>query len=142
MSHSCVSGTSSRSRPSGEAISGTEWMTRSSRESCARITSDSHTRRRGEMLSHENSADFVTKIRPSTNTDKYIVSFDVKDHFTNVLLKCTTNCIFNHMYPGCDKTKRSVRRLPFDGKVYEQHSGVAMGASLAPVTADIFMAQL
>jgi hypothetical protein len=30
----------------------------------------------------------------------------------------------------------------FDGNIYAQHNGVAMGALLAPIIADVFMAEL
>ena len=37
---------------------------------------------------------------------------------------------------------RVFRHFLFDNKMYKQHNGVAMGAPLAPVVADIFMAHM
>jgi hypothetical protein len=94
-------------------------------------------------------------------------SFDVASLFITVPVSFTIECILDRMYSvcakPCDKLPRAkkcsnckrrvdIRALLreataethflFDNKVYVQHNGVAMGAQLAPVVADIFMAHL
>ena len=115
----------------------------------------------------KDSFDFVEKIKKSTNADKTMVSFDVKSLFTNVPLTYTINLILDRMYPTCAticparprtrhckdchrqhsfsdflRAATSDIQFIFDGKTFVQHNGVAMGAPLAPVIADIFMAHM
>ena len=115
----------------------------------------------------KDSFDFVHKIRTSAHVDKMMVSFDVTSLFTNVPLTYTINYILDQVYPTCRKncqhlpmtkkctecrarkdfetllrTATSETHFTFDKKMYVQHNGVAMGAPLAPVMADIFMAHL
>lgn len=115
----------------------------------------------------KDSFDFVNKIRTSANVDKTMVSFDVTSLFTNVPLTYTITYILDRMYPVCQvncqhlpttrkctacrarkdfesllRTATSETHFTFDNKMYVQHNGVAMGAPLAPVMADIFMAHL
>ena len=96
-----------------------------------------------------------------------MVSFDVTSLFTNVPLRFTLDYILDRMYPVCSKTCDKLARAKkcsncrkrkdldtllkaatsdthflFDSKIYKQHNGVAMGAPLAPVVADIFMAHM
>jgi Reverse transcriptase (RNA-dependent DNA polymerase) len=111
--------------------------------------------------------DFVRKIRKSELGDKTMVSFDVTSLFTNVPLTYTIDLILDKMYPTCSlpckykqrsrlcvkcKKRRDFEHLLriatskthfiFDKKMYVQHNGVAMGAPLAPIIADIFMSHL
>ena len=116
----------------------------------------------------KDTFDFVNKIKKSTNADKRMVSFDVKSLFTNVPLTYTIELILDQLYPKCSSMKNVVTskkcrcqccrrrsdfhtllcaatsdiQFIFDGKTYVQHNGVAMGAPLAPIIADIFMAHL
>ena len=115
----------------------------------------------------KDSFDFVRKVRDSPHADKTMVSFDVTSLFTKVPLKFTIEYILDRMYPvcakPCDKLARAKKcrnckrrddlrtllqeataktHFLFDNKMYVQHNGVAMGAPLAPVVADIFMAHL
>lgn len=116
----------------------------------------------------KDSFDFVDKIKRSTKTDKMMVSFDVKSLFTNVPLTYTINLILDRLHPTCIINKCQHRprtrqckacrhredfnillraatsdvQFIFDGKIYVQHNGVAMGAPLAPIIADIFMTHL
>ena len=115
----------------------------------------------------KDSFEFVDKIRKSANAEKTMVSFDVKSLFTNVPLTYTIDLILDRMYPKCNtncqgrskarqcndcrrredfnillRAATSEIQFIFDDKIYIQHNGVAMGAPLAPVIADIFMAHL
>jgi hypothetical protein len=115
----------------------------------------------------KNTSDFVAKIKQSKHADKKMVSFDVKSLFTNVPLAFTINLILDKIYPTClcvcknesrsqlcEKCRKrtdfatllrvatSETHFIFDGKMYIQHNGVAMGAPLAPVIADIFMSHM
>jgi Reverse transcriptase (RNA-dependent DNA polymerase) len=115
----------------------------------------------------KDSFDFVEKIKKSTNANKTMVSFDVKSLFTNVPLTYTIDLILDRMYPTCEaicpprpKTRqcKDCRRrnnfsvllraatsdiqFIFESKTFVQHNGVAMGAPLAPVIADICMAHM
>ncbi|CAM2717854.1 unnamed protein product [Rotaria socialis] len=96
-----------------------------------------------------------------------MISFDVVSLFTNVPPTFTIDYILDQLYPVCStnclqlsKSKQCVdckRRIDFqtlleiatskthfsfNNKRYVQHDGVAMGAPLAPIIADIFMAYL
>ena len=88
-----------------------------------------------------------------------MVSFDAKSLFANVPLAFTIDLILDRMYPACktdchhrpetrrcnDCRHRAVTsdiQFIFDDKTFVQHNGVAMGAPLAPVIADIFMTHL
>ncbi|CAF1552488.1 unnamed protein product, partial [Rotaria sordida] len=115
----------------------------------------------------KDSFDFLNKIKSSKNVDKILVSFDVASLFTNVPLTYTIDFVLEQMYPTCSKsclklpkTKQcrkckqnvdfrtlleeatSKTHFTFNNKMYVQHNGVAMGAPLAPVIADIFMSHL
>ncbi|CAF3120231.1 unnamed protein product [Rotaria socialis] len=115
----------------------------------------------------KDSSDFVTKLTNTKNVDKLMIYFDVVSLFTNVPLTFTIDYILDQLYPVCStsclqlsKSKQCVdckRRIDFqtlleiatskthfsfNNKIYVQHDGVAMGAPLAPIIADIFMAYL
>ena len=105
----------------------------------------------------ESTKDFVGKIR-SKNIDKRfeMVSFDVVSLFTSVPLDFTIELILKKVYDENlieTKLKRDdLKRLlemctkqvhfSFDGKIYRQVNGVAMGSPLGPVIANIFMVEL
>ncbi|CAF1510868.1 unnamed protein product, partial [Adineta steineri] len=111
--------------------------------------------------------DFVRKLKTLELGDKIMVSFDVTSLFTKVPLNDTINLILNQMYPKCPEKCKTEKRTDlckqcrnrwdfnhllqlatsethfiFNNKMYVQHDGVAMGAPLAPVIADIFMSYL
>ena len=88
--------------------------------------------------------------------DHLLVSFDVKSLFTNVPLDETIKIILNRIYDkneiSTDITKSEMKELlnlctkcvhfTFDGNIYVQNDGVAMGSPLGPVLANIFMVEL
>ena len=96
-----------------------------------------------------------------------MLSFDVSSLLTNVLLTFSIELILDRLYPACAincKDKLGTRQCKechrredfcivlevatsetqfmFDGKIYVQHNGVAMEAPLAPIIADVFIAEL
>ena len=90
-------------------------------------------------------------------TGLHMVSYDVRSLFTNVPLKRTIDICMDKMYRTTTITPPTIpedvlRKLishcvcnntfVFDGKVYEQIDGVAMGSSLGPVLANIWMSYL
>ena len=85
-----------------------------------------------------------------------MVSFDVRALFTNVPSDRTINIILNRIYND-NELKISISRnemkelllfctkkvhFTFNGKVYMQVDGVAMGSPLGPVLVDIFLIEL
>ena len=105
----------------------------------------------------ENTFQFVNQVRHCELKDLYMVSFDVRSLFTNIPLNKTIKICLDRLYSGNsdirpnipEKTLEQMLRLcvtdntfVFDGKVYTQIDGVAMGNSLGPILADIYMAHL
>jgi hypothetical protein len=115
----------------------------------------------------KDRSDFVRKISKSKHVDKKMISFDVTSLFTKVPLTYTIDLILDRMFPTCSsictykqrsrlcvqcrkrrdleqllRTATSKTHFMFDNKMYVQHNGVAMGAPLAPIIADIFMSHL
>ena len=114
----------------------------------------------------KDTFDFVRRIRASGNTDKRMLFFDVSSLFTKVPLTFTIELILDRLYPACTtncKDKPRIRRCKecyrrgefrillqaatsetqfmFHGNIYVQHNGVAMGVTLAPIIAYVFMAE-
>ena len=100
---------------------------------------------------------FVNQIRQQDLSSSYMVSFDVRSLFTNVPLKKTIGICLNRLYRGDSGITPSIpeetlKRLlqlcvcentfVFGGNVYQQLDGVAMGSSLGPLLANIYMAHL
>ena len=100
---------------------------------------------------------FVSQLKDLDLTGCTLVSFDVQSLFTNVPLAATIDVCMDRLYRGdpaivpaipehvlrhlvslcvCDNT------FVFNGKVYSQTDGVAMGSSLGPVLANIWMTHL
>ena len=105
----------------------------------------------------KNKKYFVEKIKKEhIPNDHLLVSFDVKSLFTNVPLDETIEIILNRMYDkneiSTDITKSEMKELlnlgtksipsTFDGNIFVQNYGVAMGLPLGPVLANIFMVEL
>ena len=105
--------------------------------------------------------DFADEIRNvSVNEDDILVSYDVTALFTNVPLDETINILvnkafaddwFNETYGLNLQKDQLVKSLQiattnqffqFDGQLYEQMDGVAMGSPLGPLMANVFMCHL
>ena len=100
---------------------------------------------------------FVEQVNGIDLSNKYMVSYDVKSLFTNVPLVETIDITMNRLYRSEHVTApnmpeavlRNLLELCvcdnlflFNGKVYKQTDGVAMGNSLGPLLANIFMAHI
>ena len=105
----------------------------------------------------DSTKDFVTKIRNKSVPEDYeLVSFDVVSLFTKVPLDYTIELILNKIYRDkMVKTKlkrEEMKKLlqictkemhfSFNGVIYRQVDGVAMGSPLGPVLANVFMVEL
>ena len=104
----------------------------------------------------KESFSLASYLSSSSLNNFYFVSFDVASLFTNVPLDETIDIILDKLYPNKDKklkvngmTRLIFKRalewclkgniFIFNGKLYRQTDGVAMGSPLAPALADIFM---
>ena len=95
---------------------------------------------------------FVSQVKNTNLSKRFLVSYDVTSLLTNIPLQETIdiaiNLIFNHN-PNLNITKKELKKLflfatsqthfIFNSKFYNQIDGVAMGSPLAPVLANIFM---
>ena len=82
-----------------------------------------------------------------------MASFDEKSFFTNIPLQENIDICLDQLFHKCDKvnnlTKRQLTKLlkitlkqnhfMFQDRIYDQIDGVAMGSSLGPILANIFM---
>ena len=108
-------------------------------------------------FSVESTKDFVQKIREKKIEDGYeMISFDVVSLFTSVPLDFTIDLILKKVYDERLITTKLEREelkkllelctkemhFQFNGKLYIQIDGVAMGSPLGPVLANIFMVEL
>ena len=104
-----------------------------------------------------NTADFINRLKKERIPGKYkMISFDVKSLFTNVALDETISIIVRKIYDeGKIETDipRNVMKellllctkhvhLTFNGDIYIQLDGVAMGSPLGPLLANVFMCSL
>ena len=95
---------------------------------------------------------FVEELKTISVTNKKMVSDDVTSLFTNIPLKETINLTIDLLFEA--KLDLNIRRKDlqklfqfatsqtsflFSGNMYDQVDGVAMGSSLAPILANIFM---
>ena len=102
----------------------------------------------------ESTKDFITKIKGKMIPEDFeLVSFDVVSLFTKVPLEFTINHILDRIYRDKEiNTKLSREEMKkllylctkemhfsYNGKIYQQVDGVAMGSPLGPVLANIFM---
>ena len=105
----------------------------------------------------DNTFNFVNQIKNINLNGLKMVSFDVRSLFANIPIKKTIKVCLNRLYRGdpaiklyipekvlekllqlcvCDNT------FIFNNTVYQQIDGVAMGSSLGPLLANIYMAHL
>ena len=104
-----------------------------------------------------NTFQFVEQIRQQDLPHVYMASFDVRSLFTNVPLKKTIKICLDRLYRGDPNHKPAIpekaldkmlklcvcdNTFVFNGKIYKQTDGVAMGSSLGPLLANIYMAHL
>ena len=98
---------------------------------------------------------FVDQIKDSNIEDKQMFSLDVQSLFTNIPLMETIDYICEVIRENniplsipLDKLKELLLRCTlnvqflFNGQIYRQKDGVAMGSPLGPLMADMFMAKL
>ena len=104
-----------------------------------------------------SKSSFFTQEILNQNPQSFMVSFDVESLFTNVPLSETIDIIINKLFPTQNSTfhsfnKKDFRKLLelsvndthfiFNGKIYKQVDGMAMGSPLGPTFANIFMCHL
>ena len=107
-----------------------------------------------------DSFSFVKEISSFPNNSFYMASFDVTSLFTNVpldeVIDICTNVMFADdnivNYNGCKFDRSNFKKLLsfavkdnhflFNGVLYDQIDGVAMGSPLGPTLANIFMCSL
>jgi len=95
---------------------------------------------------------FVQELKTVDISNKFMVSFDVVSLFTNIPLKESIDLAVSYIVEGNPNLKLSKNDLTklfsfatsqtnflFNGKTYEHLNGVAMGSSLAPVLANLFL---
>ena len=94
---------------------------------------------------------FIEEIKLVSETDKFLISFDVTSLFTNIpmseAIDIATNLIFENN-PDIKFTKHELHKLfriatsetyfTFNGSIFDQIDGVAMGSPLASVLANFF----
>ena len=105
----------------------------------------------------KNNSEFIKSIRNAKIPKGYkMISFDVKSLFTNVPLEKTIDIIIRKIYQekkiNTNIPKEHMRTLlylctkhvhfSYEGILYMQVNGVAMGSPLGPVIANIFMSEL
>jgi hypothetical protein len=105
----------------------------------------------------KNSYDFVQSIGRLDNADSYFMcSLDVESLYTNVPVNETIDIILDRIFTNDlilhhGLTRNSLQKLlklslndsffRFDGCLYQQLDGLAMGSALSPVVANIFLDQ-
>ena len=102
--------------------------------------------------STKDTFSFVEELKMVSVTNKYLVSYDVTSLFTNIPLEETINLTINLLFeakPDLNISRKDLQKLfqfatsqtnfLFNGNMYDQVDGVAMGLPLAPILANIFM---
>ncbi|CAI2738781.1 unnamed protein product [Dicrocoelium dendriticum] len=112
-------------------------------------------RKQVSVHSLKDSFEFVELVRDRNVTDLTMCSLDVASLFTNVPLFETINYICDYIdqnqisigIPTVGLKELLLRctfniQFLFNGEIYRQHDGVAMGSPLGPFLADVFMGML
>jgi hypothetical protein len=112
-------------------------------------------RERLSVNSTRDSFDFVDRVKDLNITNKSMVSFDVTSLFTNVPVLETVDFLCDYITTeGLDVgisrnlLKEAILRctldvsFQFNGNIYRQIDGVAMGSCLGPLLADVFMSKI
>ena len=87
------------------------------------------------------------------NDVHHMASIDVSSLFTNIPLQETIDICLDKLFQNCNKIQNLSRRqltkllnialkenhFMFENRIYDQTDGVAMGSSLGPILANIFM---
>ena len=95
---------------------------------------------------------FISQIKNGNLSKKFLLSFDVTRPFTNILLQETIDIAINFMFnhnPNLNITRKELKKnlifatsqthFGFNSKFYNQIDGIAMGSTLFPVHANIFI---
>ena len=95
---------------------------------------------------------FTDEVRKVSAANKILISFDVTSLFTNIPLQETIKLAVNLIIEKCPDNKFSREQLTklfefatlrtnflFEGEMYDQMDGVAMGSPFAPILANLFM---
>ena len=101
----------------------------------------------------KNTFTFVKELNNFTSNSSYLTSFDVSSLFTNIPLDETIDIALDYAYKDTNSirglTRADLKKLlqiatgetnfMFNGKIYDQIDGVAMGSPLTPILANIFI---
>ena len=95
---------------------------------------------------------FLQELKQANITDKFITSFDVVSLFTHIPLKEMVDLAVNKILTEKTYLKMYKKELEefyffatsktnflFNGRVYDQIDGIAMGSPLSPIFANLFM---
>ena len=104
-----------------------------------------------QMITQPRTFSFVDEFN-SLDNNKFLISFDVQSLFTNIPLTETIDIAVDVIHTNIENfpvNKTDLKKLflfataenhfLFDSSYYDQIDGVAMGSSLAPVLANLFM---
>ena len=108
------------------------------------------------MCSEHTLKDSFSFVNETVHCANYLASFDVVSLFTNVPLTETIDLCIDKLFHNVDKVqnlnKKQLKKLLtfackeshflFDGHIFDQVDGVAMGSPLGPILADIFMSHV
>lgn len=110
-----------------------------------------------DTTSVKNSLEFVNIITSNVNVNSYMVSYDVSSLFTSVPLLETISIIADLVYSSVTVPPPSLGKAAFidllklatldthflfNGQIYKQIDGVAMGSPLGPLFANVFLTHL
>ena len=95
---------------------------------------------------------FIKELEEVRDYNFFLLSFDVSSLFTNIPLNETIELALDYILsnnPEVNISRKDLKKLfqfatsethfHFNGEIYEQVDGVAMGSPLAPVLANLFM---